>query len=175
MFIHTEGTVNNLTEQLMLYRECARVVWNLFLRNYDDGEHEFGDVDGALFSAMIESQCQQTAEPITIRGETFYAHLRLSPRRGLETLLVLQYQNEDNRRVWGEKRVNASTLDIRFSRLFDFDTVNGSFRDFRYVYAVVVRSDVIDVPIGSPLLIETDSLDLFDTSGPRPEFTETTH
>jgi hypothetical protein len=161
--------MNKITNSFLLYRECLRMTWNAFLRTYDDGEHELGDVNSALFSAMVLSQCEnpQPEKPQLTemsRSERYYDYLCVQPLSGPSGLRVLCAEVVDNSRKWTEKVLKTGSLDLRFSALFDFVTLDGCFREFRYVYAVVVRSDVVDIRAGEAVLVEANELDVLDIS-----------
>jgi hypothetical protein len=66
--------------------------------------------------------------------------------------------------MWTERIVDDSDIGLRYSTLFDFSTVNGCFREFRYKYAIVVHSDVAGTSVGEALLVEADQSDVIDIS-----------
>lgn len=140
------------------------MTWNLFLRHYDDGEYEFSDVNAALFSAMIDSQCNVTEPPTTLGKERYYRYLRVAARSEERSLRVLGAREEDGKRNWTERVVDSNDVDLRFSTLFDFSTTDGCFREFQYVYAIVVRSNAAGTSVGEALLVEANQSDVIDIS-----------
>lgn len=45
--------MTDLTEEFLQYRECARIVWTVFLRVCPDGETSFVYLETELFKAMV--------------------------------------------------------------------------------------------------------------------------
>lgn len=157
--------MKNLTEEFMNYRECLRMTWNMFLRQSDDGEYEFSDVDSALFSALVLSQCERPGEPQRYGVERYYDFLEIQATEDYSELQVLSSHRAEGARIWTERKISDRDVDLRYWSVFDFVTFDGCFRDFRYIYAVVVGSKISDIPVGEALLLEVYQVEIIDRLG----------
>lgn len=157
----------DLTADLLKYRECARLVWNLCLREYTDGEREFLEVDSALFKAILVSQIEAYEEPRRIGDRDFYGRLEVLTGGDRETD-VLRGQDVGNGVKWSAHRWRPGSASLRYRSLFDFGTVSGEWREFKYVEAIVVavgNDPALDV--GRRVLLEVDEIRLMDISPTR--------
>lgn len=157
--------MKTLTEEFMNYRECLRVTWNMFLRQIDDGEYEFSDVDRALFSALVLSQCEGPGEPQRLGNEKYYDFLEVRATEDYSELRILSSRDTESARIWTERKIPDRDVDLRYWSIFDFVTFDGCFRDFRYIYTVVVDSRVSDIVAGEALLLEVYQVEIIDHSG----------
>lgn len=45
--------MNEITDLMLRYRECARQVWNNFIRDLPDGWHEFIDIEWEFLAGIV--------------------------------------------------------------------------------------------------------------------------
>lgn len=146
--------MNDLTEGFRLFRQLAGVVWNCGLRHYPDGEHEFGFVEDALFTGMVESQATHTLVERNENGITYCPQIKVVTTQVQRRTAFVGYM-EDNLIKWKSEELTGST-DLRFRTVYDFDTLDGSYRDFRYVSC----ADVSDPENIRRVLIDAHDLTL---------------
>lgn len=94
------------------------MLWNVFLKPYPDGEHDFGTLESALFDAMIRSQCESGEPMRSSDGREYYRELRVIP--GLPEFDVLVGSEEDDAWRWktGRWTFDGVILNyVRFIRL----------------------------------------------------------
>ena len=161
--------MSDLTTQFRSFRECARVSWNAFIRCSPDGELNFGPVESALFDAMLRPHLLHYEAEKSLCGRDYFPGLRVVPTSPEFTFLAA-YEEEDHWR-WTEEKWHAKSVTLNYVGLFDFDTLEGSYREFRFVEALVVAEIGMSGRIGQRVLIEADRCLLYDGS-PDPSAAE---
>jgi hypothetical protein len=153
----------DLTLAFRTYRECARLVWNTFLRLCPDGEHGFNFVDAELVDAMLISQVERYEDAREIGGYEYYDRLQVLPQ-GVAPLDVLCGHLVDGSFDWRREAWSPDRASLRYRSLFDWVTLDGEWRDFRYVEAIVVSSGEPPFERGRRVLLESDTIRIIDTS-----------
>ncbi|MBV8171011.1 MAG: hypothetical protein JO219_03670 [Candidatus Eremiobacteraeota bacterium] len=144
------GPLRDLTPAFKRYRECARHVWNAYFVDFAfDAQHDFNNVDGALFVALVLAEFQ--VEPARSRG--YYESIIVKynvPPKGLPILFPAKLPDAVQ---WCEATLHSADAEFRFIDFWDWD-VWRSNRDFEFVrlraVAVPERPDLN----GLELLIE---------------------
>jgi hypothetical protein len=157
--------VNDLTEAFRTYRECLRVVWNAFLRLYPDGEHWLGPADSALFDGMLLSQMEHFEKPRRINGREYYERLRIVAATDAPMDILYSVDAPDTV-SWHRGSWAADQASLCYSDLFDFDTLSGTFREFRYVRTIVLRSSRPPFKRGQRVLLDADMVRIIETQRP---------
>lgn len=126
--------MNELTEQFLRYREIARFIWNTEFRFHPDGEHEFYEIDDMLFQSIVVSSARN---PKADRDERLlrYSFIKVEPQTSAPQVAVLEANEQEDRVVWRQSSVSTQR-DLRYVAVFDFDTLAGQYRDFRFLEVV---------------------------------------
>lgn len=155
--------MDDLTPAFRSYRECARLVWNMFLREYGDGERDFEPIDTALLEGMLLSQLQCYREPKKLSGRIYYGSLKLLPvvNAGVKVLCGQEFESTFH---WTPELWIQEAASLHFSSLFDFVTFSGNWREFRYVEALVTSTSISSFEVGRRILVEVDAICVIDDS-----------
>jgi hypothetical protein len=137
----------DLTREFHTYRDAARLVWNIFLRDCADREDVFPEIDEALFHAILESRIDRELK--RTKGEFSY-YPSLQVRSPAKKALFLSQEAGFN--VWREGDF-SKRLSLRFVGLFDFAASSGVNRDFEYIQCVVIHEGVFQSAKDNVLLI----------------------
>jgi hypothetical protein len=152
--------MKDITEPFRQFRECARIVWNAFLRTYPDGEHGFSSIEHELFNAMVYGQMEKYESERIECGHQYAPGIMIVPEPDAHALVG----SEDESRVEWTPVVLDRKIKLCYAALFDFDTLTGSYRDFRYVEAVIVASDHYTLTLGQRVLVEAHKVRAYDVS-----------
>lgn len=125
----------DLTESFRTYREAARLLWNVFLRNNPDRELDFLDVDSPLFHAILQAKLDIDLKPTEDKW-SYFSDLRVVSAD--RNALVLQETGGLN--IWSDRSLPKG-ISLRYSGLFDFDSDSATYRDFEYIACVATRVD----------------------------------
>ena len=154
----------DLTNEYLLYRECARVVWNGFVRERFDSARNFMEINCQLFMGMLYSEIEKYIELKKIKGGGYYPALRLLPKADGQSVDVLCGVKEDGYVQWSAQKWDGDRVDLRWSDLFDWGQVDGEYREFEYVEAIVVQSDDPTFSLEQKVLIPATKVRVFDVS-----------
>ena len=154
----------DLTEEYLLYRECARTVWNGFVRTCFDSEHNFKDINRELFMGILYAEVEKYIELTKIKGGGYYSALRILPKDNDQAFDILCYFEEDDRVRWIAQKWDGERVDLRWSDLFDWGQIDGEFREFEYVEAIVVESSDPAFSVEQKVLIPATKVRVFDVS-----------
>lgn len=127
--------MREITDSFRLYRELARITWNLGLRTQPDGEYEFVAVERGLFEAIVLSRLPDYRTD-QFEKVTYYPGALVRFASLDRDVDVLSGALEDGIMRWQRKTVHPDQ-GFRYVSLFDFDTLGGHFRDFTYVRVIV--------------------------------------
>lgn len=154
--------MNDLTEGFRLFRELARVVWNCGLRLYPDGQHEFGSVQDALFTAMVATQATHTPVKMNADGIKYYPGIKVATTQEHRRTAFVGYLEGDYV-DWKPEELTASS-DLRFGTAYDFNTLDGLYRDLRYIFC----ADVSDPQNIRRVLIDAHDVTLEEVTADHP-------
>jgi hypothetical protein len=156
--------VAELTEEFLQYRECARVVWNLFLRVCPDGESSFFDLEIELFKAMVVDYYAKYHEREKLGEYDYEKFLRIVPATENKAVPVLVSQKHPEGGILWIPAEWGGASDVRYRKLFDFAPFDGLYRDFRYVEGIVIESRDPTFSRGQRILVEPDEVRFYDES-----------
>ncbi len=125
------------------------------MRDYPDGELELLGVKNSLFDALVCSQLH-VAEHRT--EEAYFWQIKVKPT-SKEILLASITPGEIV--LWNRSEI-SDDADLRYSGIFDFDELDYTYRDFRYVRARLLTTS--DIPNYTDVLVDADKVQLFDVS-----------
>jgi hypothetical protein len=155
--------VTDLTEEFLQYRECARIVWNVFLRVCPDGETSFVYLETELFKAMVVENYTAYHGRDTLGEYDYERCFRIVPATGKKTVPILVSKETASTVVWVPSEW-AGDADVRYRSLFDFAPFDGCFRDFKMVEGVVLESRDPTLSRGQRILVEVDKVRFYDES-----------
>lgn len=156
------------TELFILYREIARLVWNLGfwpnpkLREWDAVEI-YREVAARLFEGMIllalgyQGRVEDTDTP----GEV--ADFQVTAKQPEVQLLVDKNRPENSTHFWGDPVVclssEARSYQLQFVRFFDWDKL--APRDFRFLEVQIRRLDGKADLVGHHALVELEGCSIW--------------
>lgn len=140
----------DLNERVADFRECARLVWNMFVMpNVDEAWDPFDGLERELFRVLVLNDLPtDESEPDVFRrvrvsigpqdwsGDVLYTS-SLAQRELRWTAITFTGENDG--------------ITCRFRRFFDWES--SELRDFAYAEAVIVESAREDLKVGGGLLI----------------------
>lgn len=148
----------SLTKAFGLYREAARLTWNVFLADDEAREEEFFSLNPALFRAIVLSRLRNNASvATTVAGERYYSNIEIVP--GEKSALLLKPEPTLNR--WVEIKLSPNTA-LMYIDLFDWEQMSERARDFEFIRCRVARSDVADM-VDEIVMVRTRTSKLYET------------
>jgi hypothetical protein len=152
----------DLTEDLHRYRDCARFLWNVFLRPSADADsvEVFDSVRELLFAEIVLGKIgvadyrRQALQPIEF--------LLVKPQFDGTSILV-QRSGGGHTRYWDDptNSVGIEEAKLAFVDFFDWDQF--SYRDFKFVLVTVVDWERKPNLVGRLALLEATQVTVFSS------------
>ena len=141
------------------YCECARSLWNNYLRSSDADEavlERYDEVRALLFRAIVLDAIGMGDAERDGEDQT-WPFLRVAAGAEPATILV-NTPSSDGNQYWepAEKGTDVSDAEILFVDLFDWDPQ--AFRDLALVMALVVASPKHPELVGRSILLERNTV-----------------
>jgi hypothetical protein len=167
--------MEDVTELLQYYRECARHVYNMYFRLLDPGDILFDQVDDALFQTLVLRQLGVDATRRINVNEPF-EYLHIVPSMVSEGIPVMWGRKETMlKEVWHEIRLFPARLHVHFLGYFDWYN-NDDYRDWHYYQGRIVSYPTNPALEGADLIIEVPHAKVFftdETQVARPPYVPT--
>jgi hypothetical protein len=149
-------TVDQLIQR---YCECARTLWNNYLRSSEAGDaavERYDEVRALLFRAIVLDAIGMGDAERDPEDRT-WPFLRVAAGSEPTTVLV-NTPSSDGNQYWepAEKGTDLSDAEILFVDLFDWDPQ--AFRDLALVLALVVASQKHPELVGRSILLERNTV-----------------
>jgi hypothetical protein len=154
--------MEDVTELLQQYRECARHVYNTYYRLLSTGDTLFDQVDDTLFQTLVLRQLLVDATR-RINVDVPFEYLRIVPSKVPEGIPAMWGREETPlREVWHELRLFPSEIHIHFLGYFDWYN-DDDHRDWHYYQGRIVSYPTNPTLEGADLLIEVPNAKVFFT------------
>ena len=152
----TPPTVDQLIQR---YCECARSLWNNYLRSSEADEaalERYDEVRALLFRAIVLDAIGM-GDAERDREDQTWPFLRVAVG-GEPTTILVNTPSSDGNQYWepAEKGTDLSDAAILFMDLFDWDPQ--AFRDLALVMALVVASPKNPELVGRSILLERNAV-----------------
>jgi hypothetical protein len=149
--------MSDVTESFLRYRECARMVWNLFLREDADADTivAFDSIREQLFAEIVLGEIgladyrRKALEPIHL--------LEVSPALP-ETAIMVQRAGGGDTRYWDDPTTFVSSGSAKFVYVDCFDWDQFAYRDFRFVMVDIVHWNAKPELRGRRALLNVDQV-----------------
>jgi hypothetical protein len=147
--------VNDVTEILNSYRDCARALWNGYLRPSADFDRvdAFAGICELLFAELVLRRLQKTDQTRKSSSEP-YSFLHVVPTADLVPIMIHRPRSTDQNRYWDDSvdQVPQSSTSLLYIDYFDWDQMG--YIDFEYYRVKIARFDTQPQVVGREALVK---------------------
>lgn len=150
--------MKDITERVARFRECARTIWNGYLREFLQSSRafdvldQFNEIERRLFYLLVLQEAPPALSNAT--GPFPIPCLRLQPASSGGAPILVERPSSDGNRYWDDPlcHIGATDLDLRLVGFFDWDEYG--FRDYRFYLARIVGSAQHPQVVGRDALLD---------------------
>ncbi len=158
--------MQDVTEVLNRYRECARSLWNNFIRRPEpqcESVDAFHAICERLFQELVIDQLEEE-QSVRYGGNEPFPFLVVVPIVDGVPIMIRR-DVPGNNQYWNHpvNRVSRDGTKLLFIDYFDWDTTG--FRDFRYLRVKVESLDAHPEVVGHEALLEAHNVNVYHLKG----------
>ncbi|MFL1454313.1 hypothetical protein ACJO5Y_07680 [Marinobacter sp. GN3S48] len=146
--------MNDITEAILRYRECALHTWNTTFQFLEDGDDDFELVDRALLEALVLNRAQPYI-PAEGTGGEYIEAIDVAPEFGPKGAHCMYAFRSGNTWSWKEVWLQDEPMSLKF--MYFFDWKEWEYRELQYARARIVQCEQDRDIVGADLLIEAQA------------------